>query len=297
MIPRTVITWIGRTSQQAITLAGLLLLAGCSTRASSGFGLFPEGHKLIPQAKEMRDAQPQAVALPRELDKRFAPAFVVEPGDVLLVQTADLDSPVRLPGDQPILPDGTIQLGKYGRLVVAGKTVDEIEAEVKRLVSLQTKDAGAINVRVVTRASKVFYVLGEVNSPGVFTLNGRETVLDAILIAGGLTERASHNQIILSRPTPTCGSRMVLPICYDEIVQVGDTATNYQISAGDRIFIASKTFSENLCPNKKCAPCGGPQSPTALPPEKCCLGSDVGPHYSAPVLPIPPAAQLESPKR
>src|SRR5437870_2335033 len=83
----------------------------------------------------LRAAQAEPVALPRELAKRFAPAFVVEPGDVLLVQTADLDSPVRLPGDQPILPDGTIQLGKYGRLVVGGKTVEEIEADVKRQVT------------------------------------------------------------------------------------------------------------------------------------------------------------------
>src|SRR5207244_3575929 len=115
---------------------------------------------------------------------------------VLLVQSTDLDSPVRLPGDQPVLPDGTINLGKYGQLVVFGKTVPEIEAMVKSVVTTQTPNAGFISVRLVSRQSKVYYVLGEVNSPGFFQLSGHETVLDAILAAGGLTDKASRNNII-----------------------------------------------------------------------------------------------------
>jgi protein involved in polysaccharide export with SLBB domain len=226
----------------------------------------------------LKDAQTQAVALPRELDKRSAPAYVVEPGDVLLVQPADLDSPVRLPGDQPILPDGTIQLGKYGRLQVAGKTVEDIEPAVRELVSAQTKDAGPITVRVVTRQSKVFYVIGEVNAPGSFVLTGRETVLDAILIAGGLTDRAARNKIILSRPTQPGSCRVVLPICYSEIVQVGDTSTNYQIAAGDRIYVPSTGFRDYLnLHHTSCPPCGGPQTPCALPAlEKGCASPATG---------------------
>jgi polysaccharide export outer membrane protein len=249
--------------------AWLVLLTGCSTKPGTAFGLLPDGPQLIPQARELRSAQSQPAALARELDKRYADAYVVEAGDVLLVQPADLDSPVRLPSDQPVLLDGTIQLGKYGRLHVGGKTVEEIEAAVKQLVTTQTKDAGTITVRAVTRASKVFYVLGDVNSPGAFPLAGRETVLDGILAAGGLTERASHNQIILSRPTTPCSCRVVLPVCYDEIVQLGDTSTNYQLTPGDRIFVAAKGFS--LCDSSKktCGPCGGPQSPCALPLENC----------------------------
>src|SRR5262249_32074486 len=149
-------------------------------------------------AKYLRSAYPEALPLPKELDKRPLPPYTVEPGDVLLVQPADLDSPVRLPGDQPVMPDGTINLGRYGRLQVAGKTVDEIETAIRTFVEAQVKDAkdakdvGPITVRVVTRVSKVYYVLGEVNAPGAFTLNGRETVLDGILAAGGLTDRASR---------------------------------------------------------------------------------------------------------
>jgi protein involved in polysaccharide export with SLBB domain len=247
--------------------------------------LFPEGHPLLESAKEMRQAAPEPLPLPRELDKRLLPPYVVEPGDVLLVQPAKLDSPVRFPADQPILQDGTINLGRYGQIVVAGKTVEEIASLVRSAVQATTKDVGPITVRLVSRVSKVYYVLGEVNAPGSFPMQGRETVLDAILAAGGLTDRASRRNIILSRPTAPDSCRVVIPICYREIVQLGDTSTNYQIAPGDRIFVPTRTFWEELCGNKpECPPCGGPQVPCAAVP-----------HGGGHVLPVPAFAELGKP--
>ena len=99
-----------------------LLLSGCSLTPGRSLTLFPEGHRIQDSAKAMRRAFPDPVPLPRELDKRLLPSYVVEPGDVLLVQPADFESPVRIPADQPVLQDGTINLGRYGHVVVAGKT-------------------------------------------------------------------------------------------------------------------------------------------------------------------------------
>ncbi len=253
----------------ALSLA-TLLLAGCSFSPASRLTLFPESHRLLDSVKALRQAAPQPWPLPRELDKRVLAAYIVEPGDVLLVQPVDLESPVRLPGDQPVLPDGTINLGRYGRLIVAGNTTEEIERDVRAIVEAQTKDTGSISVRLVTRQSKVYYVLGEVNAPGAFPLQGRETVLDALAAAGGLTDRASRRNIILSRPTAPESCRVVLPICYREIVQLGDTSTNYQIAPGDRIFVASRTFFEELFHHEQeCPPCGRPQTPCVAPGIPC----------------------------
>ena len=281
-----------------IVLAAVLL-AGCSTTTGNRFTLFPEGHPLIDEAKAMRAAAPEPLPLPRELDKHVLPPYTVEPGDVLLVQPADLDSPIRLPGDQPVLTDGTINLGRYGQLVVAGQTVPQIEADIRGQIqtylALQPRrparpgaapepgaeprlpepgEVGPITVRVVTRVSKVYYVLGEVNAPGALTLNGRETVLDGILAAGGLTDRASRRNIILSRPTHPDSCRVVLPICYNEIVQLGDTATNYQLAPGDRIYVPSRNCWEELFHKKpECAPCGRPQTPCTAVHALGCGGS------------------------
>jgi polysaccharide biosynthesis/export protein len=185
-----------------------------------------------------------------------------------------------------VMPDGTISLGRFGQLQVAGKTVEEIGAAVRAFVEAQAKEAkdkeiGPIVVRVVTRVSKVFYVLGEVNAPGSFTLNGRETVLDGILAAGGLTDKASRRNIILTRPTRPDGCRVVLPICYREIVQVGDTSTNYQLLPGDRIFVASRTVWEEMFHKKEeCAPCGLPQH--ACPDGREAASAVGGTIFSAP---------------
>jgi protein involved in polysaccharide export with SLBB domain len=222
-------------------------------------------NRMTEAARALRAATPYAPDVPRELNKGVTPPYIVEPGDVLLVQAVDPGSTVRLPGDQKVLPDGTIQLGQYGRPMVAGKTVLEIEGLVKALVEVQTRDAGPISVRLITSASKVFYVLGEVNSPGAFPFTGRETVLDAILTAGGLTPRAARQRIILTRPTPPNGCRMVLPVCYDDLVQEGDTSTSYQVSPGDRIFVPSQTCWEQLGCKKSCPPCHPPQTACPLP--------------------------------
>jgi protein involved in polysaccharide export with SLBB domain len=240
---------------------------GCSSGPGNRFILFPEAHRLTDAAREMRQSARAPADLPRELDKSVSGPYTVEPGDVLLVQPVSLDSPVRLPGDQPVLPDGSIHLGRYGRLVVAGKTVEQIEAEVNALIGARVAGAGPITVRLVMRESKVYYVLGEVNAPGAFQFKGRETVLDALLAAGGPNGNASRNSIILVRPTPPGSCRLVLPICYDEIVQLGDTSTNYQVQAGDRIFVPSRCWGEGHTQKKRgCLPCGAPATPCPLPP-------------------------------
>jgi protein involved in polysaccharide export with SLBB domain len=213
--------------------------------------------------------QRQAVPLPRELAKEPLPPYVVEPGDVLLIQAVDIDSPLRLPGDQPVLPDGSIDLGRHGRVVVAGHTLEGIEGIVKAAIAAQTKETPAITVRLVNRTSKVYYVLGEVNAPGAYPLIGRETVLDGILTAGGLTDSAARGRVILARPTPACDCRIVLPVCYQEIVQLGDTTTNYQLAPGDRIFVPASCGWFEAISGKKSGVCGKGSKPCPLPGPTC----------------------------
>ncbi len=285
--------------------AGLLLvgLEGCS--GVPGRSLFtPPTHRLIPAAKEMRDAATEPAPLPRELDKRVLPPYLVEPGDVLLLYPADLDSPIRLPGDQPVNMDGTINLGRYGFLPVAGKTLPDIEAAARALIEAQSegKPVGPIVVRLIAHPTKVYYVLGEVNAPGSYQLQGFETVLQGICTAGNLTDKASRRRIILSRPTPHGDCRIVLPICYNDIVQLGDTATNYQLAPGDRIYVPTRTFWEDLfhC-EPECPPCGGPQVPCAARGGSCAPAAagfstlPAAPAQAQPAQPVPAPAAGEKP--
>lgn len=234
-----------------------LAQTGCGSALGQTFGLTTPRYKLIPEAEQFRDGANPPPALPRELAKVPLAEYLVEPGDVLLVQPVDFDSPIRLAADQPILPDGTIELGEYGRPMVVGKTTAAIEADIRNLVRAKEKKDVPLTVRLIGRQSKVFYVLGEVNSPGSFPLSGRETVLDGLMAAGGLTRQAQEKKIILVRPTHPDGCREVLPVCYPQIVQLGDAATNYQLRPGDRIFVPSQGTLESLIPrlSKTTAPC------------------------------------------
>jgi protein involved in polysaccharide export with SLBB domain len=275
-------------------------LAGCSTFGIQSPTSTRSNNQLTKTAKEFREEAPVPASVPRELNKTLLPTYVVEPGDVLLVQPVDLDSPLRLPGDQTILLDGTIDLGKYGRPIVAGKTLAQIEGDLKIWIQNQTKDASAVTVRLVNRVSKVYYVLGEVNAPGAFPVTGRETVLDALIAAGGLNSRASQNKIILSRPSKPCDCRFLLPVCYRNIVQLGDTSTNYQIQPGDRVFVPGRGLMEELfflCEKDPVCNCGDHRL-CPIAKEDCCAhpGNGVveGPAQLPPPKSAPPAESKPS---
>ena len=262
-----------------VVIGSAIAATGCSS-VGGALGVSAPVFALTPETEALRNAHTQASAIPKELEKTLLPTYIVEPGDTLLIQPADLDSSIRVPGDQIVLQDGTIDLGRFGRPVVAGKTLPEIEVEVKAVVLARLKDVDrelaevvrkdptkvpALTVRIVGRASKIYYVLGEVNAPGSYPLTGRETVLDGVIAAGNLTRNASRGNVVLARLTTVNGCRTVLPVCLTEIEQQADPTTNYQLQPGDRIYVASKSYSEGLLgfglkrKKKYCGPCNHPK--------------------------------------
>ncbi|WP_166831754.1 polysaccharide biosynthesis/export family protein [Thalassoroseus pseudoceratinae] len=277
-----------------LVLCTVLFSSGCGTGPGGAFALVPDTHVLIEAADTMRRWVHQPAPVARELSKTVIPVYVVEPGDVLIVETAFFDSPLRLPQDQTVMPDGTIDLGRFGRPVVAGMSLEEIEAHLFELIEATkpthdgeplTTEEMQVNVRLLGPNGVYFYVLGEVNNPGSYTYTGRETVLDAILAAGGMSDRASKTDIILSRPTAPGECRVVLPVCYEQIVQLGDTTTNYQIMPGDRIFIPTDRACDGclkcLGLKKDCNVCNTQQCGTA----DCPLPFAAPVHYERPVSP------------
>lgn len=215
---------------------------GCS---SLGLSLYPTGHFLTEQAECVVGQAPRRANLPRELNQTVLPAHYLQPGDVLLVEPVDFESRARLPADQTVMADGTIDLSGFGRVIVAGLTLEEAE----RLIETTIVDSGAestqINVRLIEPVHR-YYVIGEVASPGSYPLTGNENVLDGILAAGGLTSQAAPCDLLLTRPTPPTSCRVTLPICYREITQLGDTSTNYQLQPGDRIFVGTRSCCDEL---------------------------------------------------
>lgn len=104
----------------------------------------------------------------------------------------------------------------------------DADAHVTR-VDLSDIRAGTLsqNVRlrdgdtiVVTRARAV-YVFGQVRSPGAYTVQKGATVVQALSLAGGVTDRGSTTRIRINRDVD--GTKQELRVGLDDIVEPGDT--------------------------------------------------------------------------
>ncbi|MEQ8849308.1 SLBB domain-containing protein [Botrimarina sp.] len=276
---------IGRIDR-GLSCVTLVTLA-CTGCSSLGLSLYPSGERLTTESKQVLEASRIPRGIPRENAKTVLPAHALQPGDVVLLEPLNVERDLRLPTDQAVLADGTLDLGAYGRIVVAGRTLEQAESLIEQQIALQLLrqrdacqrfnddqppaaaelgqlpqgcDGIAINVRLLEPVHK-FYVLGEVNAPGSYPLTGSETVLDAIVSAGGLADNADPCEILLARPTDPCDCRVTLPVCYRAIVQMGNTTTNYQLQPGDRIFVGARSCLDEILfwrashPCSRCAGC------------------------------------------
>ena len=157
---------------------------------------------------------------------------------VQLFQSAGLQP---ITGEHLVAPDGTVNLGSYGSVYVAGLTVDQAKAAIDEKLG-EMLDDPSVSVSVFAYNSKVYYVITEGAGLGDtvarFPVTGNETVLDALSQVNGLS-RVSSKRIWIARPTDSMsGCDTLLPVNWKEISQGGMTATNYQVFPGDRIFIA-----------------------------------------------------------
>jgi polysaccharide export outer membrane protein len=148
-------------------------------------------------------------------------------------------------GQHLVQPDGTVNLGRYGSVYLAGLTIEEAQEAIEKQLS-QRLDSPKVIVDIFAYNSKSYYLItsGAGLGDNVMRLpvTGNETVLDAISLAGGLSQLSSK-RIWIARPAPNgMGCEQILAVDWDDITRGASTATNYQLMPGDRLFIAGDTF-------------------------------------------------------
>ncbi len=215
----------------------------------------PEGYPDLPPA--MITHPPD---VPREYSKRALSAYIVEPPDILQIDmlvpadVAEIRFPIR--GTHLVRPDGTIGLGAYGSVFVAGLTLDQIRPLIAQRIAeilFEGKEQrekkvpqllSGLKVDVAAYNSKFYYVITDGGGYGeqvyrVLT-TGNETVLDAIAQIAGLPAVASKKQIWIARATPAHShGPNILPVDWCGITKRGEAGTNYQVYPGDRIYVNS----------------------------------------------------------
>jgi polysaccharide export outer membrane protein len=184
--------------------------------------------------------------VPRECAKVALPPYVIEPPDILLIETAVADvrvQPVR--GQHLVRPDGTVSLGIYGNAFVGGLTLEQAKVAIGQVLAPRLKDfkLNELNVDVLAYNSKFYYIITDGAGYGQqlyrLPITGSDTVLDAIAQIGGLPAVASK-KVWLARRTCSSGTGAPekLPVNWTAIT-CGATDTNYQVLPGDRIFVCS----------------------------------------------------------
>ena len=157
------------------------------------------------------------------------------------VQLARVSGAQPVSGQYLVGPDGTINLRQYGVVHVAGLTVTEARIATQNHLK-QFLDSPELSIDVVAYNSRVYYVItqgaGLGDSIRRLPITGNETVLDALSQIGGLSQ-VSSTKIWIARPAPhNFGCQQILPVEWDAITQGAQTATNYQILPGDRVYVA-----------------------------------------------------------
>lgn len=137
---------------------------------------------------------------------------------------------------------GTIMVPLIGTLNVLNLSAAQLEA----MVATRLKDGGylqnpGVSVQIRQLRSQLVSVIGEVQRPGRYPIQGRMTVLEALATAGGLTQRADKTIVLLRKPAVEkgaespreeisiqlenaggqFGARLDAPLLNDDVVFVG----------------------------------------------------------------------------
>jgi polysaccharide export outer membrane protein len=110
-----------------------------------------------------------------------------------------------------VRPDGKISLPLANELLASGKTAGQLRSEIaERLSQFVTQPVVSVMVKQVN--SLKISVLGEVRKPDIYRIKHRVTVLEAIAMAGGFTDLAKPNKVVIIRNSAAGPQRIRLNI-------------------------------------------------------------------------------------
>src|SRR5215467_6162521 len=135
----------------------------------------------------------------------------------------------------PVRSDGRISLPLIGEVQAAGKTPKELEGEIARGLRDYISEPD-VTVIVQETKSRRFSILGQVQRPGSYTLNGDMRVLDAIAIAGGFRDFAKVKNIRILRQQAE-GKQVRLPFNYKDVVKGANPGQNVELQPKDTIYV------------------------------------------------------------
>jgi polysaccharide biosynthesis/export protein len=156
-----------------------------------------------------------------------ADEYVIGIDDLLQIQVWDnkeLDQTV------PVRPDGKISFPLVGEIAAAGLTVTQLQRTLTEQLEKSIKQP---NVSVIVKEIRSFrvYVMGRVLKPGVHPIKAGTPLLQALTLAGGVTDGADLGAAYVVR-----GSERI-PVDLRRLLQQADLSQNIPLRTDDTVVV------------------------------------------------------------
>lgn len=163
-----------------------------------------------------------------------ADSYLINAGDVLQVfvwNEKDLSREAIV-----VQPDGKVNYPLVGEVQAGGKTSSEVSNAIAEGLKRYIQDKPVVTVSVMKVDGNVVYVMGKVNRPGVYPMNGPADVIQVLGMAGGLTAYASEGNIKVLRRDAK-GGQKAIPFNYSDVKAGKDLESNIIVQSRDVVVV------------------------------------------------------------
>lgn len=164
--------------------------------------------------------------------------YKLNPGDVLQITVWKEEG---LDRETLVLPDGTVAFPLVGTLQARGKTVRQLQDEIKTGLQKSIPDA-PVTVVVKNALGNTVDVIGQVLKPGEFVAAHPLTVMQALSLAGGLTPYASESRISIVRHNQDGKDEHIKFPYYEDILDGKNLDKDIVLKPGDVVLVPASSL-------------------------------------------------------
>lgn len=160
------------------------------------------------------------------------PRYRIGPRDLVSIEVFELPE---LNGERRVSTQGSIRLPVIGDFPVAGRTEQELAADLETALEASYVERASVTVQVLEIRSRSFTVIGAARQPGEYGLPSERTLLEAITTAGGLADNHGSSIHILRRADNGLTDQLTVRV--EDLLERADPRVNVPIQPNDLINI------------------------------------------------------------
>lgn len=163
--------------------------------------------------------------------------YVVGPGDNVKV---DIYGASQKSEVYTVSPDGDITIEGYGPINISGLTIEQANARLRSTLGSRYSSS-SIKMSLGQTRTITVNVMGEVKTPGTFTLSAFASVFHALYMAGGISEIGTLRNIKVYR-----GGRLVTVVDVYDYILNGKLKGNVRLADNDVIVVGPYDSMVNI---------------------------------------------------